>query len=221
MSKMLVTQALDERDFLVKKIQRKIDNSTFVDTSKPNSEKVAKNKIDKEKFNKEAVSSKDQIFDLIKRFDNIDAAITQSNANTKIDIEDVGEISVATAISLRSRIKGIGKDEGESNFEDRFANKVRMEYDAALTVSERENRNLEMRADEMRNSILGKENKAKENSSESMGVVDEYVKKNTTTLQDPIDAKKTLEDLKDNKEKLLRELDTKIKVANATTYIEV
>ena len=34
--KMLVTQALDERDLLVKKIADKIDKASFVDTIKPN-----------------------------------------------------------------------------------------------------------------------------------------------------------------------------------------
>lgn len=38
--KMLVTQALDERDLLVKKIADKIVNASFVDTIKPNEYKV-------------------------------------------------------------------------------------------------------------------------------------------------------------------------------------
>ena len=36
--KMLVTQALDERDLLVKKITDKIAKASFVDTIKPNEE---------------------------------------------------------------------------------------------------------------------------------------------------------------------------------------
>ena len=38
--KMLVTQALDERDLLVKKIADKIAKASFVDTIKPNEDKV-------------------------------------------------------------------------------------------------------------------------------------------------------------------------------------
>ena len=38
--KMLVTQALDERDMLAKKINDKIRNAKFVDTIKLNEEKV-------------------------------------------------------------------------------------------------------------------------------------------------------------------------------------
>ena len=43
--KMLVTQALDERDLLVKKISDKIDKASFVDTIKPNEDKVYSKRI--------------------------------------------------------------------------------------------------------------------------------------------------------------------------------
>ena len=41
--KMLVTQALDERDLLVKKINDKIAKASFVDTIKPNECKFCSN----------------------------------------------------------------------------------------------------------------------------------------------------------------------------------
>ena len=49
--KMLVTQALDERDLLVKKIVDKIAKASFVDTIKPNEDKVYEKRIDKERRN--------------------------------------------------------------------------------------------------------------------------------------------------------------------------
>lgn len=82
--KMLVTQALDERDLLVKKISDKISKASFVDTIKPNEEKVFAKKIDKAEYAKEAESAYQQINDLIKRFGQIDAAIVESNAKTEI-----------------------------------------------------------------------------------------------------------------------------------------
>ena len=48
--KMLVTQALDERDLLVKKIADKIAKASFVDTIKPNEDKVFAKRIDKEEY---------------------------------------------------------------------------------------------------------------------------------------------------------------------------
>lgn len=45
--KMLVTQALDERDLLIKKIADKIAKASFVDTIKPNEDLPHKMKLDK------------------------------------------------------------------------------------------------------------------------------------------------------------------------------
>ena len=58
--KMLVTQALDERDLLVKKITDKIAKASFVDTIKPNEDKVYAKRINKEEYAKEAESSYQQ-----------------------------------------------------------------------------------------------------------------------------------------------------------------
>lgn len=55
--RMLVTQALDERDLLVKKINDKIQKASFVDTIKPNVELVYNKRIKKEEFNQAASSA--------------------------------------------------------------------------------------------------------------------------------------------------------------------
>ena len=52
--KMLVTQALDERDLLVKKIQDKIAKASFTDVKKHNEGKVLGRRITEEDFKKEA-----------------------------------------------------------------------------------------------------------------------------------------------------------------------
>lgn len=54
-----------------------------------------------------------------------------------------------------------------------------------------------------------------------LGVVDAYVKENTTELVDPLDVKKKVELLEEKRNILLIELDTQIKVSNATTFIEI
>ncbi len=82
--KMLVTQALDERDLLVKKIGNKIEKASFTDVKKHNEKKVINRRVPDETFRQEAESSYQQIMDLIERFQKIDAAIVASNANTMI-----------------------------------------------------------------------------------------------------------------------------------------
>ena len=54
-----------------------------------------------------------------------------------------------------------------------------------------------------------------------LGVVDAYVKENTTELVDPLDVKKKVELLEEKRNILLTELDTQIKVSNANTFIEI
>lgn len=74
--KMLVTQALDERDLLVKKISDKIAKASFVDTIKPNEDKVyAKRKL-------ELLEEKRNVL-----LTELDTQIKVSNATTFIEIE--------------------------------------------------------------------------------------------------------------------------------------
>ena len=216
--KMLVTQALDERDLLVKKIADKIEKASFVDTIKPNEDKVYAKRIGKEEYAREAEAAYQQIVDLIDRFQKIDAAIVASNARTEITTS-YGTFTVAGAISLRSRLRGLGAYEGEADFEGRLQNKLRNEYSERVRFCDLKNTQLQSTAESMRLSILGKDSKTKD--EKPLGVVDAYVKENTTELVDPLDVKKKLEALEEKRSTLLTELDTQIKVSNATTFIEV
>ena len=216
--KMLVTQALDERDLLVKKIADKIAKASFVDTIKPNEEKVYAKRISKEDYVKEAESAYQQIMDLIDRFQKIDAAIVASNAQTEITTS-YGTFTVAGAISLRSRLRGLGAYEYEADFEGNLQNKMQAEYNERVRFCDNKNSQLQATAEDMRLSILGRDSKTKDDKP--LSVVEAYVKENTTELVDPLDVKKKLEVLEEKRNTLLTELDTQIKVSNATTFIEV
>ena len=216
--KMLVTQALDERDLLVKKINDKIEKANFVDTIKPNEEKVLDARVSREEFAKEAEGAYQQIQDLIDRFQKIDAAIVASNANTKINTS-YGEFTVAGAISLRSRLRGSGSYDGEADFEAALQLKMEKDFQKRLSAAELKNKQLQSTAESMRLSILGKDTKVKD--EKPLEVVEAYVKENTTELVDPLDVQKKIAMLQEKRDTLLTELDTQIKVSNATTFIEV
>ena len=215
--KMLVTQALDERDLLVKKIQDKIGKASFTDVKKHNEEKVFERRITEEDFKKEAESSYQQIMDLIERFQRIDAAIVASNAATIVHTS-FGDYTVAGAISLRSRMRGSGSYEDEADLEQSLYYKMKNELDKCLLSIENKNRQLETTAESMRLSILGKDSKTKDDKP--LEVVNTYVKENTTELVDPLEVRKKVEEMQENRAKMLAELDTRIKVSNATTFIE-
>ena len=224
--KMLVTQALDERDLLVKKITDKINKASFVDMVKVNEDKVMGKHITREEFEQQAKANLQQIEDLIDRYQRIDAAIVASNASATIETS-YGTFTVAAAISLRNRLRDknirlngsntLSVDTG-ADFEGRLYNKMQKEYVMNLDEIERKNRQLQTTAENMRLSILGKDTKVKDDKP--LEVVEAYVKENTTELVDPLDVKKKMEALKEKKETLLSELETKIKVSNATTFVE-
>lgn len=216
--KMLVTQALDERDLLVKKIADKIEKASFVDTIKVNAEKVYAKRINKEDYAQEAEAAYQQIMDLIERFQNIDAAIVASNAKKQITTS-YGTFTIAGAISLRSRLRGLGTYEDEADFEGKLQKKLQEEYNERVRFCDTKNSYLQSTAEDMRLSILGRESKTKD--EKPLSVVEAYVKENTTELVDPLDAKKKLEELEEKRSTLLTELDTQIKVSNATTFIEL
>ena len=69
----------------------------------------------------------------------------------------------------------------------------------------------------MRLSILGRDGKAKD--EKPLAVVDEYIRQNTTEVIDPLEVQKEAAKLNEKIDTLIKELDTQIKVSNATTTI--
>ena len=171
--KMLVTQALDERDLLVKKISDKIAKASFVDTVKKNEEKVYDKRVSREEFARDAGASYQQILDLIDRFQKIDAAIVASNAATKIETS-YGVFTVAGAISLRSRMRGTGAFEEDADFESGLLDKMQKELQSRILFIDMKNKQLESTAEGMRLSILGKDSKTKD--AKPLEVVEAYVR---------------------------------------------
>ena len=215
--KMLITQALDERDLLVKKISDKICKARFVDTVKCNETKVYEARMTREDFEKEAKAAFWQIMDLIDRYQKIDAHIVNSNANTYIETS-YGKMSVASAITLRGRMRGTGTYEDRADFEGNLKQVMQHQYEQSMQFAESRNQKLQSTAEDMRLSILSKDTRVKEENP--LEVVETYVKENTTELADPLGVLKKMEDISEKRENFSRELDTQIKVSNATTYIE-
>lgn len=218
MGKMLITQALDERDLLAKRINDKIEKSSFIDTMKHNNTDVIDGKISKKEYEKRAKASLQQIKDLIDRYQRIESAIIESNAKTVIETS-YGVFTVAGAIAMRTRLLEGSKYGDENDFIGNLVDRLEDEYQDRVSFAEHKNKQLEMTAEEMRLSILGRENKGKDDKP--LEVVDSYIKENTTELVDPIKIKDEIEKLRQQNDTLLKELNTEIKVSNATTFIEV
>lgn len=215
--RMLITQALDERDFLIKKITDKITGFKAVDYAKHNETKTWSNKKDRKEYESETKATFQQICDLIARYDRIEAAIVASNAETKITTS-YGEYTVAAAIALKNRL-GKNAEYQRNSFEDHLIRKMQHEYNTCMLEINEKNSVLDITAENMRLSILGKDSKVKDDSP--LEVVTSYVRENTAELVDPLDILEKLAEMNEKRTKLCKELETQIKVSNATTFITI
>ena len=84
--------------------------------------------------------------DLIERFQKIDAAIVDSNARTKVTTS-YGTMTVAGAISLRSRLRGLGAYEKDADFEGKLQQKLANEYSERVRFCEMKNSQLQSTAE--------------------------------------------------------------------------
>ena len=217
-NRLLITQALDEKSLLVKKIRDKIEAADFIDVKKHNEEKVCFTKETEEEFKKNALAAYQQIKDLIDRYQKLEAAIIVSNAETQIETS-YGVMSVAAAIAMRNRLRESELRGFKDAFEYILENQMRGNYARALHFLEEKNQALQTTAANMRLTILGKEKPSKDDIG--LEVVETYIKENTMEFVDPLGVLKKVEELKQKRATLLAELDTMIKVSNATTFIEI
>ena len=109
--------------------------------------------------------------------------------------------------------------DGDADFEGKLQRKLQSEYNERIRFCDNKNSQLQLTAENMRLSILGRDAKIKD--EKPLSVVEAYVKENTTELVDPLDVKKKMEALEEKRNVLLTELDTQIKVSNATTFVEI
>ena len=217
--KILITQALDERDLLVKKINKKIEKTSFADIMKAKEERVMDGRMEKNEYTDMVKSSYQQICDLILRFQRLDEAILVSNANTMIH-RTIGEMSISSAISLRNKMKkGIEGKSEEMDFETLLQKELVRQYLGAILKIKEENKVIQEQAKSMRKSISGKNTPEKDEKAEAL--IMEYVKENTVRIVDPLNIKESTKEAEEKQKQLLKELDRKIKFSNATTYIEV
>ena len=214
---MLMTQALDERDLLVKKINDKIAKIKLVDVKRKNEEKTVDSRVTPEEFTKAAQAAYQQIMDLMSRYQRLDFAIIASNASHYVETS-CGKMSVADAIALRAGLKNSGLYIEEGAFEDTLMEQLKSQYDAAVKAADLKNRMIETQAESMRAAILGKDSKVKD--TQSLEVVNAFIQENTTEIIDPLGVMKKHQEMKEHVDALLSELDTRIKVSNATTTVE-
>ena len=209
MREILVINALNERDLLRDRIFQQIGKMRFVDYKKQCEERTAEMLMEEKAFCEKVKSDFQSFQDLIRNYDEIDAAITQKQ---RLKVSSERENIRRTPLFDDSRtIKG--------DFETEAIQLMQNQMVEVMEKVKKAQTSLEASAEEMRNSILGSD-KAKKDAA-SMAVVDEYLKTNRYKLVDPLNLTEKLAQMKTDRDALYSELDTAIKISNATTKIQV
>ena len=209
MEKMLVAEALDTRDFLKKKIHDDISRCRFVEICREKDTKI--NGTDITKIEEDIKSLWQSIMDNIDRYDRINAAIIQSNATTTIKFKDGTEMTKAEAISRKKSDSTVLMNSLYISATQKFES-VKAK-DARITTDQMNQRNEFI-------SRMTENSQQKQASPEIESSVEQFIKPYNAKWINPLDIETKLHEIDDRIKAFDSEVDTLLKVSNATTYIE-
>jgi hypothetical protein len=214
MEKLLMAQALDERDFLAKKIKNDINNFTAISVKRKKDPTLANGKT-VEVFEQDVRSKYQSIRDNISRYERLCAAITQSNATTMIKVGDE-EISVAKAITIKKEISN------DNYFIATLIYNMKSEYAEATTRSKILYESAARVEENFKNSLLtSKVDGAKKSLSEDeIKAVETMAANEYPEIIDPLNLEDLVKRHSEALDKYVKELETAIKISNATTFVE-
>lgn len=215
MEKMIVTQALDERDLLKKKIRDAIAKCDFVAVQKPGDDVIAQDKQKVADYEAEVKASFQSIRDMMDRYTRLDAAILLANATTKIEVAGK-TITRAAAINLRKMMKGQGL--ADTDFTDAMIRKMTTDLDRARLKIARSQEVADRQREVMSNSLVSSDKKVL--SEDNLKSITAYCDNLVLKLVDPIDIEKTIADMQEKWDNLTTNLESAIRISNATTYVE-
>lgn len=214
--RMLVCNALDERDFLRKKIISAINSTYFIACKRVKDDKVrTTGYTDPKTFENEAKSSYQSITDMIDRYTRLDTAITLANASTEIKLSDDTVMTRAAAISMRKALVG-----GTStDFTGRLISVLERQFASVSATANELNAKADRELEQYKDNMTSGD-KAKELTPAVTQTLESLVADNRADIIDPIGVEKEIKKLEDKYETLKKELDSAIKVSNATTFVE-
>lgn len=207
--KMSVHKALAELKLLDARIEKAMKECPYVVVVRNCDTKVSG--VDIDKYTEQIKASYKSINDLIRRRNAIKAAVILSNATAKAKVVDQ-EYTVAEAIDMK--LHGI-------EFKKKLLQELKQAYNKAQSTADASNgRDLDVRAESFLKSIFSTTD-IKGASEEVQKSREDFVKKQTMVLKDPLDIQQEIKSLEDEINKFSAEIDAALSVSNATTEITV
>lgn len=217
MEKMLVTKALDERDLLKKRISDAINKAKLVSTKRPNDTKVSSG-VSVNDFETEAKAQLQRIMDLIDRYERLDSAILIANATEEIEVAGK-KMTRASAINLRkSLVNRSIRSLSDTDFRGMLISRMTDNLCDAKEHIARTQSVADKQREVMTSNISS--NEKKELTTDALQGIDTYCENLVSVLVDPVNVEDKLGELTAERDELISNLESAIKISNATTYVE-
>lgn len=199
-----VTRGLAEMKLLKKRIESKINSTTFIAEKKKSAKKI-NNVFTVEEFGIEAKANYDSIIDLIERLKVIKSAIVKFNAEQIVVIADK-EMTVADAIERKNNIE----------FEKKLLKMMIQQYNSIIATVNRRNEVMEQNLDNQIQAMIGSDNK-KSDGAEAFA--DQYRKTNGYDIVDPLKLKDKIDELQEDIENFELNVDFVLSEKNSSNKI--
>ena len=203
------TRALSEIKLLNSRIERTINETTFVAANKKSAKKV-NNVFTKEEFIENSKSGYQSVLDLIERRKKIKLAIVDSNAKTTVTIGDK-TMSVAEAIERKDSIQ----------YDEMFLDAMVKQYNYSVATVNRQNEVVQQKCDDLLTTMMGSENKTKANKDEIASITNPYLEQNEWEVIDPLSLDKKIKTLKTEIEQFESDVDFVLSESNCITKINI
>ena len=168
-----------------------------------------------QEFDDEARADLQSIRDLISRYNRLDAAILLANATTDIEVAGV-TMTRAAAINLRKTL--LGRSFSNTNFDDALIRKINNDFTKAKMAINKSQENADRQKEAMSTALASSDKKVL--SDDSLKSISAYCDNLVYSMVDPIDAEKVVGDLQGRQDELKANLESAIRISNATTYVE-
>jgi hypothetical protein len=217
MEKMLVCEALDERDFLQKKILADIKRLRGITVKRQKDPKTVYG-ISVEEFTAQEKALYQSIIDQTARYKRINVAIIMSNAKTEITLRSGIKMTVAEAIGRKSMLNS------NMDLDFRLYDQLKDVYHDVMSEYDRYRRTYDSKKNDYTLGIL-QSSKAEKLTEDQVKLIDVMCAGEEPELVDAIGTKdKDLltiinENLVNNHD-LIKEINSAIKISNATTVVE-
>lgn len=208
MRKISITEALNELKLYDSKITKAITNAKLLGATKKSSDKIGV--VKKEEFIERAKASYQSVTDLIANRNALKSSIVKSNAITEITINGK-TMTVAEAIERKNSIE----------YDEQLLNAMKTQYVAATSSVDKENKKVDTKVDELIQTLVGKDSDKKIEKDAIEAIEKPYREKNEWELVDPIKIFDEMLKLEAEIDGFNSEVDTRLVLSNATTFIEI